>query len=75
MEKEIYSPMEKVLIKGTIAMCGDDCREEVIPASVAAEWLETKKKMNDALLLDSMLLELEAKADMMDGLTMKEWIL
>ena len=53
MKKEIYTPMEKVLIEG-------------------AKLLE---KTTAALELDLMLLELEAKADMMDGLTMEEWLL
>lgn len=76
MEKEIYSPMEKVLIQGTIAICGDDCREEIIPTKELCDSaLKTKKQFNDALSLDAMLLELEAKADMMDGYKMEEWLL
>lgn len=41
----------------------------------AAKWLETKQNMNKALELDLMLLELEAKADMMDGKQLGEWLL
>ena len=52
-KKEIYTPMEKILIEALI----------------------TKEQMRQALELDKMLLEMEAQADMMDGLTMQEWIL
>lgn len=41
----------------------------------AAKWLETKQQMRQALELDLMLLELEAKADMMDGKQLGEWLL
>lgn len=51
--KQIYTPMERLLIEG----------------------LKIKEDMNKALELDLMLLELEAKADMMDGLELKEWLL
>ncbi len=53
MEKEIYTPMEKVLIEG----------------------LKIKEQERQALELDLLLLEMEAKQDMMDGYKMEEWIL
>ena len=59
MKNEIYTPMEKNLIQGALYL----------------EALETKKKTTAALELDLMLLELEAKADMMDGMNMQEWLL
>jgi hypothetical protein len=40
-----------------------------------ASALETKEKFLKALELDSMLLELERQADMMDGYKMEEWLL
>lgn len=39
------------------------------------EAMVTHENMLKALELDQMLLELEAKADMMDGYKMEEWIL
>ena len=45
MEKEIYTPMEKVLIGGALY----------------AQALQTKKDLEQALQLDLMLLELEAQ--------------
>lgn len=51
-KKEIYTPMEQVLVQGAIY----------------AEALETKKKANQALALDLMLLEMEAEQGLMDGL-------
>ena len=66
MEKEIYTPMEKILIEGAKLVS----TKETVEAAI-----ETKKQLNDALYLDQLLLELEAKADMMDGLKMEEWIL
>ena len=41
----------------------------------AAKWVQTKQDMGKALELDLMLLEMEAKADMMDGKKLEEWIL
>lgn len=66
MEKEIYSPMERILIEGAKKLT----TKEVVETAI-----ETKKQFNDALSLDAMLLELEAKADMMDGYKMEEWLL
>lgn len=66
MEKEIYTPMESILIEGAKKLT----TKEVVEAAI-----ETKEQLNDALKLDLMLLEMEAKADMMDGMTMKEWLL
>lgn len=64
--KEIYTPMEAILIKGAQALT----TKEIVGAA-----LKTKEDFNTALLLDNMLLELEAQADMMDGKKMEEWIL
>ena len=59
MEKEVYTPMEQVLIRGAVYI----------------EALETKKKVVKALEADLLLLELEAQADMMDGAQLQEWLL
>lgn len=59
MKKEIYNPMEQVLIQ----------------AALLAQAAETKRKTAELLALDQMLLELEAKQDMMDGIELKEWLL
>ena len=59
MEKEIYTPMEKVLIQGALLL----------------EAAETKKKTADLLELDLMLLELERQQEQMDGIKLKEWLL
>lgn len=53
MEKEIYTPMEKLLI----------------------EAMKTKEQERQALELDLMLLEMEQKAGLMDGVELEEWIL
>lgn len=84
-KKRFYTPMEEVLIKGAllaqggtvphdqVAICGDDIHEEVLPA--APDRLELGKLETAALELDLMLLEMEAKMDMMDGHKLEEWIL
>ena len=59
MEKEIYTPMEKVLVQGALL----------------AQALETKKKALEALQLDALLLEMEEKQGLMDGIALQEWIL
>lgn len=61
-----YTPMERVLIEGV---------QKLTTKEVCDAALETKAKEADALRLDLMLLELEAKADMMDGYKMEEWVL
>lgn len=66
MSKEIYTPMEKILIEGAKRLS----TKEIVDAAV-----EAKQKTNEALALDQLLLELEAKADMMDGLKMEQWLL
>ena len=60
MEKEIYSPMEKILIAG---------------AQLYEEAAATKAKEAEALKLDLMLLEMEEKMGLMDGIALQEWIL
>ena len=65
-EKEIYTPMEKILIEGVQRLT----TKEVVESAV-----DTKKKAVQALSLDALLLELEAKVDMMDGLKMEQWLL
>lgn len=57
--KEIYSPMEEVLIK----------------SALLAQSLETKKKTTELLELDEMLLQMEAKQGLMDGVELGEWLL
>lgn len=59
MEKQIYTPMERVLIQG----------------AMLAQALEEKKKVAALLELDLMLLEMEEKQDMLDGIKLQEWIL
>lgn len=59
MEKEIYTPMEQVLVQGALL----------------AEALQTKQNLAKALELDVMLLKLEAQADMYEGKKMEEWLL
>lgn len=56
MEKEIYTPMEKVLLKSALYV----------------QALETKKKLTEALALDAQLLELEKECGLMDGLPVEE---
>lgn len=58
MEKQIYNPMEKVLVSGALYL----------------DALETKQKLNALLALDQLLLELEERHDMMDGLKMEVWL-
>ena len=53
MEKEIYTPMEQVLIEG----------------------IKTMERKSALLKLDQLLLELEAKQDMLDGLKMEVFLL
>ena len=59
MQKEIYTPMEKVLIK----------------SAYLAQALETKKKEEAALKLDLLLLEMEEKQGLIDGLPEEAWLL
>lgn len=59
MQKEIYTPMEDVLIK----------------SALLAQALETKKKEEAALKLDLLLLEMEEKQGLMDGLPLEAWAL
>ena len=59
MENQIYTPMEDVLIKSALLL----------------QALEDKKKHNTLLEMDLMLLEMEEKQDMMDGIALEEWIL
>lgn len=53
MEKEIYTPMEKILI----------------------EALKVKEQGVQVAKMDELLLQMEAKFNMMDGLTYEEWLL
>ena len=59
MEKEIYTPMEKVLLK----------------SALLAQALEDKKKQVDAAKLDLMLCEMEEKQGLIDGLPAEAWLL
>lgn len=56
---EIYTPMEEVLIK----------------SALLAEAMETKRKTAEALKLDMMLLEMEEKQGLIDGLPLEAWAL
>lgn len=60
--KEIYTPMEKLLIE-TLAR-----RQEREDA------LKVKKDTAAALELDLMLLEMEKQVDLMDGLKEEQWL-
>ena len=53
MSKEIYTPMEQILIEG----------------------VKIKEAERKALELDLMLLEMEEKQGLMDGIELKEWLL
>lgn len=55
MDNQTHTPMEQAQAQGALY----------------AEALETKKKANELLALDLMILELEAQQDMMDGLKME----
>ena len=66
MAQEIYTPMERILIEGAKLLSTQEVVEDAI---------QTKEKFNQALLLDNMLLEMEAQADMMDGRKLQEWLL
>lgn len=57
MQQEIYTPMEEVLIK----------------SAELAQALETKKQCLQAIALDGLLLEMEEKLGLMDGITMEGW--
>lgn len=59
MQKEIYTPTERHLIEGVIQL---------------EQAMETKKKTNALLELDMMLLAMEEKQDMMDGLKMEAYL-
>ena len=52
MQKEIYTPMEKVLIQ----------------SALLAQALETKQQTTEALKLDLLLLEMEKEQGLLDGL-------
>lgn len=66
MEKNIYTPMEQVLIEGAKLLEENKAEKK---------WLETSTDLGKALELDLLLLDLEEKADMMDGLKLEEWLL
>lgn len=59
MEKNFYTPMEEVLIKGT---------KEVCEAAT-----ETKQKLNELIALDLWLLRMEEAQGLMDGLEVELW--
>ena len=63
MEKEIYTPMERILIEGALKA------EEIQKA------YEIKDKERQALELDLLLLEMEEKIGLMDGVELQEWLL
>lgn len=55
MEKEVYMPMEQVLIRGALLI----------------EALQTKQKMLKALELDQLLLEMEQEQGLQDGFALE----
>ena len=57
MEKQIYTPMEQVLVTGALL----------------AQAAETKKKLTELEAIDLRLLELEEQVGLMDGITLEEW--
>ena len=63
MAKDIYSPMERILIEGALKA------EEIQKAK------EIKEQERQALELDLLLLEMEEKLDLMDGIELQEWLL
>lgn len=63
--KEIYSPMERILIEGAKALT----TKEVVEAA-----LETKEQFTAALLLDNMLCQAEEKVGLLDGIPLEDWI-
>ena len=57
MEKQIYTPMEQVLVTGALL----------------AQAAETKKKLTELEAIDLRLLELEEQVGLMDGITLEGW--
>lgn len=74
MKKEIYTPMERILIQSALILQGDKGQEEVLPTTkeVVEAALETKQKMMDTLSLDALLLEMEEKVGLMDGFPLEQ---
>lgn len=62
-KKEFYTASEKYLIEAMK-------RHEELEAAA-----EIRQKTTELLELDEMLLQMEAKADMMDGMKLEEWLL
>jgi hypothetical protein len=75
--KEIYTPMEKVLIEGAKLAEGGTVPRETEPttAELCAAALKTKNDTAIALLLDLMILEAEEKLGLMDGIPVEGWAL
>lgn len=71
MEKQFYSPMEKVLINAMIAR---EERKAQTTKEVCEAALETDKKFTDVLLLDVMLCQAEEKMGLLDGIPLEDWI-
>ena len=65
MSKEIYTPMEKLLIEGVKART----TKEIVEAAI-----ETKEDFKTALLLDVMLCQAEEQAGLLDGIPLEDWI-
>ena len=57
MQKEIYTPMEKVLLK----------------SALLAQALQDKKKAVEVAKLDLMLLKMEEEQGLIDGLPVEDW--
>ena len=53
-----------------MVLCGDDCREEILPAATSK--IELVRDFTNSLELDLLLLELEKQVGLMDGLPVVE---
>lgn len=65
MKKEIYTPMEKVLVEGA---------QKLTTKEICEQALEAKQKTKEALELDLMLLELERKLDELNERAIEWWL-
>ena len=66
MEREIYTPMEKILIEGA---------QKLTTKETCDNAKKTSEQAITALELDLMLLEMEKHFNQMDGIELKEWLL
>lgn len=71
MSKEIYTPMERILIEGAKLLTKE---EAPTTKEVCESAIKTKEDFNTALLLDVMLCQAEEKAGLLDGIPLENWI-